>query len=55
MMRPPKAPNARPAIGTPTVIHPPLESPAELPVELDAVLDVLPHALRLLHDADNSH
>ena len=23
--------------------------------QLDAVLDVLPHALRLLHDADNSH
>jgi len=23
--------------------------------QLDAVLDVLPHALRLLHDSDNSH
>ena len=23
--------------------------------QLDAILDVLPHALRLLHDADNSH
>ena len=23
--------------------------------QLDAVLDVLPHALRLLHDADTSH
>lgn len=23
--------------------------------QLDAIIDVLPHALRLLHDADNSH
>ena len=23
--------------------------------QLDAILDILPHALRLLHDADNSH
>lgn len=30
-------------------------SPTGCVEQLDAILDVLPHALRLLHDADNSH
>ena len=30
-------------------------SPKGCVEQLDAIIDVLPHALRLLHDADNSH
>ncbi len=30
-------------------------SPKGCVEQLGAVIDVLPHALRLLHDADNSH